>query len=131
MPIKLYVILIGAAYFLYACTQSIDCKPYKNLSGEEIYTQLTKFKKNNLAVEIYNLGECKETKATNAILKFLDDPRVVHHYRFQGMSIQKIANSSLNKITGKSIRLSDKPSESDIKNIINAWKRHLNEIKAN
>ncbi len=111
--------------FIFGCSKSIDCNSYNDLSEIQVVEHLSNLDKNNLAVEIHNLGECKSLNSTKAILIYIEDQKVVHHLHFQGMSIQRIANNALNNILDKSVRMPEKPTEVDIKNVINAWERHI------
>ena len=74
---------------------------------------------------IYMIGELKDKISVPIIIKYLDDPRISHDYRFKGMSIYQQSVYSLRKIAGLKFEKIDYKPDSLI---IQKWKTWFKEV---
>lgn len=97
------------------------CSQLDGMSNGEIETYLSISDKNMLVERIYNAGECKTVQFIPYLIDKVGDARGVHHIRFNGMIIGRIAHGALVKITNANFELSSHARKSELFNMKKKW----------
>lgn len=75
-----------------------SCNRYNR---DNIEKMLNSADKNEQMEAIYQIGEKKDSSYVDKLLELAHDPRILHHYRYYGMSIHQGCIGALEKITNQ------------------------------
>jgi len=116
-----YFGLLISALFFTGCEQTSICNQVCTLPKGALTDILKDKKKNQLAHNIYKIGQCDCIHIIPELIPYIHDQRISTDSRHKGMSINYITNITLNNLSKKNIHLPNKASNKEIQAAYLLW----------